>query len=112
MKCLDPVLTAAACFSSRNLFYAPLGERDEAREIRRSFCDNSDLMATVRAYNAFYDMVNEKGWGEARAWATDNFISVAAVTSITSVRSQLLNELLKIGLVNRRDLEPRIRRRN
>lgn len=33
MGCLDPVVTAAAYFSSRNLFYNPPGMRDETQDI-------------------------------------------------------------------------------
>ena len=105
MKCLDPVLTAAACFSSRDPFYVPPGMRDEAREIRQSFCNTSDLLATVRAYDEFQRVVYEEGWDSARRWASDNFISVVALNTITSVRSQLLHELSRIGLVPDHDLE-------
>jgi ATP-dependent RNA helicase DHX36 len=107
MKCLDPVLTAAACFSSRDPFYVPPGMRDEAREIRQSFCNTSDMLATVRAYDAFQAIVYEEGWDAARRWASDNFVSVAALNTISSVRSQLLHELNRIGLVQDHDLESR-----
>jgi ATP-dependent RNA helicase DHX36 len=112
MQCLDPVLTAAACFSSRDPFYTPPGMRDEARKIRQSFCSNSDLRATVRAYNTFIEKRQTEGWDLARAWATDNFISPAALSNISSVKSQLLHELQQIGLVHERDLDSRVRRGN
>lgn len=104
MKCLDPILTAAACFSSRDLFYTPPQMRDEARKIRQSFCDSSDLMATVNAYNDLQMIIREQGWAEAREWASDNFISLAAMKSIRSVRGQLVNDLNRIGLVSNDDL--------
>ena len=107
MKCLDPVLTAAACFSSRDPFYVPPGMRDEARQIRQSFCATSDLLATVRAYDAFQTIQYDQGWDGARRWASDNFISIAALNTITSVRSQLLHELNRIGLVQDYDLDGR-----
>ena len=107
MKCLDPVLTAAACFSSRDPFYVPPGMRDEAREIRQSFCATSDLLATVRAYDTFQDVLKEQGWDGARRWASDNFVSIVALNTITSVRSQLLHELNRIGLVQDYDLDGR-----
>lgn len=105
MKCLDPVLTAAACFSSRDPFYVPPGMRDEAREIRQSFSSTSDLLATVRAYDEFQRVVNEEGWDSARRWASSNFVSIVALNTISSVRSQLLHELSRIGLVPEHDLE-------
>jgi len=105
MKCLDPVLTAAACFSSRNIFYSPLGKREEARNIRQSFCIDSDVMTMVRAYDDFWDIVNNQGWNTAKGWAFENFVSITAMVSIQSVRMQLLQELNKIGLIPNRDLE-------
>jgi ATP-dependent RNA helicase DHX36 len=104
MSCLDPVLTAAACLSSRAPFYSPLGMRGEAREIRQSFCDSSDLMATVKAYDELQDKIEKEGWDETRQWASENFISLATMRSIRSVRSQLLQELNRIGLVPNNDL--------
>jgi HrpA-like RNA helicase len=104
MQCLDPVLTAAACFSSRGLFYIPPGMRDQQREIRKGFCNTSDLLATVRAFDELEYRIQEDGWQSARQWASDHFISLAAVNTIRSVRSQLLNELKRIGLVHKNDL--------
>ena len=49
-QCLDPVLTAAACMSSRDPFIVPTGMRDEAQRARRSFCETSDHLAVLRAY--------------------------------------------------------------
>ena len=104
MQCLDPVLTAAACFSSRDLFHTPPGMREEQREVRQSFCDMSDLRANVRAYNEFQQLIDEEGWDSAKEWAKDNFISIAAMSTIRNVRSQLLNELSRIGLIHRSDV--------
>jgi len=111
MQCLDPVLTAAACYSSRDPFFQPILLRDEAKEIRRSFSENSDMMAKFNAYNEFGKVREENGWKFAREWASENFVSVAAMKTIESVRSQLLNELTRIGLVQNRDLEPQSRRK-
>ena len=49
-QCLDPVLTAAACMSSRDPFITPTGMRDEAQKARRRFCETSDHLAVLRAY--------------------------------------------------------------
>jgi ATP-dependent RNA helicase DHX36 len=65
------------------------------------------MLATVRAYDAFQAIVYEEGWDAARRWASDNFVSVAALNTISSVRSQLLHELNRIGLVQDHDLESR-----
>ena len=105
MRCLGPVVTAAACFSSRSVFYNPPGLRDEAQEIRRSFSSSSDTTAQINAYNEFWGIVNAESWDDACEWAQENFVSISAMTSIKAVRSQLLNELKKIGFVDNSDLE-------
>mmetsp|Transcript_33026 Transcript_33026/g.69511 ORF Transcript_33026/g.69511 Transcript_33026/m.69511 type:complete len:1352 (-) Transcript_33026:200-4255(-) len=105
MRCLDPVLTAAAGFSSRNTFYNPPGMRDKAQAIRKSFSPSSDTMAQIRAYDEFCSIENEGGWNDACSWAKTNYVSIAAIISIKAVRSQLLDELKKIGLVDSSDLK-------
>jgi len=105
MRCLGPVVTAAACFSSRSVFYNPPGLRDEAQDIRKSFSLSSDTVAQISAYNEFWDIEKETGWDAACSWARQNYVSIAAMISIKAVRSQLLNELKKIGLVDSYDLE-------
>lgn len=104
LQCLDPVLTAAACSSSRELFYTPLGMRKEQQNVKKSFSALSDTMASVEAYDEFQYILKENGWAEAREWASANFISINALTSVTSVRWQLINELQTLGLVPHSDL--------
>lgn len=105
MKCLDPVVTAAACFSSRSVFYNPPGLRDEAQEIRKSFSSSSDTTAQIRAYNTFWNIASDESFQDACDWARENFVSIVAMLSIKAVRSQLLTELKKIGLIDSTDLE-------
>jgi len=112
MQCLDPVLTAAACFSSREVFYTPPGMREEQRKTRQAFSEDSDVMASVRAYREYQDILREEGWDVARQWASDSFISINALNSVHSVRSQLVNELHRIGLVHNNDLDRYTRGKN
>ena len=105
MRCLDPCVTAAACFSSRNVFYNPPGCRDEAQEIRKSFSASSDTTAQILAYKQFWEKADQFGFQTACDWAKKNYISIAAMISIKAVRSQLLNELRNIGLLDHSDLE-------
>ena len=99
MKCLDPLLTAASCFSSRNAFHEPPAMREETKEIRRSFSDKSDVLAMVKAYDEFWGLVDDQGWGAAKDWAYRNSVSIQAMASIKAVRTQLLNELRKVRLI-------------
>jgi HrpA-like RNA helicase len=105
MKCLDPVVTAAACFSSRNVFYNPPGLRDEAQKIRKSFSSSSDTAAQIIAYNEFWSLVEDVDWDEACSWAKENYVSIAAMISIKAIRSELLSKLRKAGLIDLTDLD-------
>ncbi|KAK1735409.1 ATP-dependent RNA helicase [Skeletonema marinoi] len=104
LQCLDPVLTASACSSSRELFYTPLGMRKEQHSVKKSFSKLSDTMASVEAYDEFQYILNEHGWSGAREWAAANFVSIHALNSVSSVRWQLINELQSLGLVPQSDL--------
>jgi HrpA-like RNA helicase len=104
MKCLDPVLTAAALFSSRSVFYNPPGLRDEAQQIRRSFSSDSDTTAKIYCYNRFWNKVVYESWDDACLWAKEHYVSIAAMISIKNVRQQLLNEMKKLGLIESEDM--------
>ena len=103
-KCLDPVLTAAACMSSRDPFIVPTGMRDEAQRARRAFSERSDHLAVLRAYQEWRAIIAEEGMDSACRWARDNFLSVQGLQTLTSLRAQLLNELTRTGLVAASDL--------
>ena len=103
-QCLDPVLTAAACMSSRDPFIVPTGMRDEAQRARRSFSERSDHLAVLRAYAEWRAVLAEEGFDSACQWARDNFLSIQGLQNLTSLRSQLLDELVRTGLVRRDDL--------
>ena len=103
-QCLDPVLTAAACMSSRDPFIVPTGMRDEAQRARRSFSERSDHLAVLRAYAEWRAVLAEEGFDSACQWARDNFLSIQGLQNLSSLRSQLLDELVRTGLVRRDDL--------
>jgi ATP-dependent RNA helicase DHX36 len=104
-KCLDPILTACASYSSRDPFYVPPGMRDEARSIRQSFHESSDLLAICKAWDQCNNLFTNRDYDTVRRWGSDNFISIVAMSNLTSVRAQLLNELIKLGFVSERDCD-------
>ena len=112
VQCLDPVLTAAALACSREVFFTPPGLRTEQQKKRRAFSEYSDALASLRAYNEYQDVLRDMGWDSAKQWAFENFVSINAVSSVHSIRSQLINELHRIGLVQNSDLDSRSRGRN
>ena len=73
-QCLDPVLTAAACMSSRDPFIVPTGARDEAQRARRSFSERSDHLAVLRAYAEWRAVMAEEGFESACRWRVFLFL--------------------------------------
>ena len=79
----------------RDPFYVPPGMRDEARGVRQSFCDTSDPIAVVRAFDAYEKALENGGFQEARRFAEYNYLSQAALNTLVSVKAQLLHELVR-----------------
>lgn len=110
MQCLDPVLTAAACFSGTSPFYRPLEMRQEADAKRKEFSSTSDLVATVNAYDEYNRKLETEKWDATYDWARSCCISPATMSRIHSTKSQLLEELRKLGLVESDDIRGRSRK--
>lgn len=64
----------------------------------------------LRAYADWRGRIAEGGIDRACRWARDKCISINGMQTITSLRSQLLGELLKTGLVDKSDVGPDRRR--
>ncbi|TBU62530.1 P-loop containing nucleoside triphosphate hydrolase protein [Dichomitus squalens] len=100
-RCLGPVLTVAACLSSKPLFLSPMDKREEAKQARARFAtDNSDLLTDVNAYE---ECVNLRNKGESpgiiRVFCEQNFISISTIRDITSLRQDFMFSLSTLGFV-------------
>ncbi|KAK0464219.1 P-loop containing nucleoside triphosphate hydrolase protein [Desarmillaria tabescens] len=100
-RCLGPVLTIAACLSSKPLFVSPLEKRKEASQARARFCEGtSDLLTDAKAYDEYMRLQTErKSFGEIRRFREENFISASAVREISNLRNDLLSSLKSIGFI-------------
>ncbi|KAH8094722.1 P-loop containing nucleoside triphosphate hydrolase protein [Cristinia sonorae] len=100
-QCLGPVLTVAACVSSKPLFLNPMDKREEASRARERFTDgNSDLLTDVAAYNECLRRNSEGASQSAiRTFCEENFISASTLRDITSLRNDLFSALSSINLV-------------
>ncbi|KAI0931624.1 hypothetical protein AcW2_000470 [Taiwanofungus camphoratus] len=100
-QCLDPVLTVAACLSSKPLFVSPMDKREEASRARlRFFKGNSDLLTDVNAYDSCMRLRSERSSQNAlRAFCEDNFISASTIRDITSLRQDFLSSLSELGFI-------------
>ena len=90
MGCVEPVLTIAAAMSTRSPFVAPLDKRDEADAVRKGVYgrEQSDLLASLRGYDAWEEARLGGGWAAARELARDHFMSLRALEGISQARRQ------------------------
>jgi len=100
-QCLDPVLTVAACLSSKPLFLNPMDKREEASRARERFVvGNSDLLTNVNAYDECLRLRSEGASQSAiRSFCEENFISASTIRDITSLRNDLFTALTSINLI-------------
>ncbi|KAF7303226.1 Dead deah box [Mycena kentingensis (nom. inval.)] len=98
-QCLDPVLTIAACLSSKPFFLTPMDKKEEASQARLRFATaGSDLLTDLNAYNACTRLRSEgKSHGAVREFCEDNFISPTTFRDITTLRSDFLSSLSDLG---------------
>ncbi|KAI0691979.1 P-loop containing nucleoside triphosphate hydrolase protein [Cytidiella melzeri] len=101
-RCLGPILTVAACLSSKPLFVSPLDKREEASRARERFAvANSDLLTDVNAYEECRKLSSEKR-SNLRAFCEENFLSQSTMRDITSLRTDFLSTLVSLNLVPQR----------
>eukprot|EP01134_Creolimax_fragrantissima_P007272 CFRG7272T1 len=101
--CADPILTVGAVLSSRSPFLSPLDKRDEANAAKNAFSlAKSDHLTYLRAYDSWRNIRKNLNGREERAWADENFLSLATLNIIHSTKKQYLNALIDAGFVDRK----------
>ncbi|KDE07309.1 hypothetical protein MVLG_02355 [Microbotryum lychnidis-dioicae p1A1 Lamole] len=99
-KCLDPILTVAALLSSKSLFNLPFEKRDEAQKARSMFyTGRSDLLSDIKAFEGCIAARNDRGNSGLRAYAEDNFISLATFRDVLQLRTEYLHALSDVGFI-------------
>ncbi|THV01418.1 P-loop containing nucleoside triphosphate hydrolase protein [Dendrothele bispora CBS 962.96] len=100
-KCLEPVLTIAACLSSKPLFLNPTEKRDEAKQAKNRFVKgNSDLLTDLNAYTECMRLSKEqKSQSSIKHFCDENFISLTTVREISMLRREYLDTLISMGFV-------------
>ncbi|KAI0275281.1 P-loop containing nucleoside triphosphate hydrolase protein [Gloeopeniophorella convolvens] len=99
-RCLDPILTIAACLSSKPVFLSPMDKREEASTARARFStEKSDLLTDARAYDECTRIRQEESTGAMRSFCSENFISFTTIRDISSLRTDLLAALVGASLV-------------
>ncbi|KAG5463106.1 MAG: hypothetical protein BJ554DRAFT_1712 [Olpidium bornovanus] len=103
--CLRPMLTIAACLSSRSPFMSPMEKREEAKAARDKFATGkSDLLTAAAAYDAWDRIRKTVSRSELRQFCesrllgfSQNFLSTQTLFEIYDLRRQYLDLLRDLG---------------
>ncbi|KAH9178563.1 P-loop containing nucleoside triphosphate hydrolase protein [Lactarius sanguifluus] len=99
-QCLDPILTIAACLSSKPVFLSPMDQRDEATAARARFAtEKSDILTDAHAYDECMRIQREESPRAMRTFCADNYISATTIRDVTILRNDLFSALQSAGLV-------------
>ncbi|KAF8910089.1 P-loop containing nucleoside triphosphate hydrolase protein [Gymnopilus junonius] len=100
-QCLGPISTVAALLSSKPLFMSPMEKREEAAAARARFLTgDSDLLTDVNAFDQVMKMRSDRNSQSAiRLFCEDNYISMATLREVTTLRQDFISSLAEIGLI-------------
>ncbi|KAG5221898.1 ATP-dependent RNA helicase [Salix suchowensis] len=102
-RCLDDALTLAAIMTNRDPFVSPLHRRKEAQERKSSWCPpecRSDVLTTLRAYNAWWAMQSRGEYVSANRFCLDNFLAKPTLLLIQKIKTHLLQSLNQAGVLD------------
>ncbi|KAG8789761.1 hypothetical protein FRC16_001179, partial [Serendipita sp. 398] len=88
-RCLDPALTLAAIMSNRDAFNNPPLLKKEAKAARESWSPplfRSDVLATLRAFNAWWDIQGKGHYSAANGFCNENFLSKPVLLQIQNLK--------------------------
>ncbi|KAH9950341.1 P-loop containing nucleoside triphosphate hydrolase protein [Amylocystis lapponica] len=101
-RCLDQALTLAAILTNRDPFVAPMHLKIESAAKKNSWSPEefrSDALATLRAYNAWWDLQKRGHYVTANKFCSDNFLAKPTLLMIQKIKAQLLQSLYTSGVI-------------
>ncbi|OCH96155.1 P-loop containing nucleoside triphosphate hydrolase protein [Obba rivulosa] len=102
-RCLDQALTLAAILSNRDPFLAPPHLKAEAQAKKNSWTPEefrSDVLATLRAYNAWWELQGQGHYVAANRFCSENFLSKPTLLLIDKIKKHLLQSLYQVGAID------------
>ena len=102
-KCLDPALSLAAIMSNRDAFNNPPLLKKEAKMARESWSPGdfrSDVLATLNAFNAWWEIQSRGQFQAANQFCSENFLSKPVLMQIQNLKGHLLNSLQRAGVLD------------
>ena len=101
-KCLDNALTLAAILANRDPFMAPKHLRREGSAAKISWTSSdsrSDVLATLNAYNAWWEKQRQEKFSLANKLCSDNFLSKQTLLTIRNIKEHL-RSLYRAGVID------------
>jgi HrpA-like RNA helicase len=101
-KCLDPALTLAAILSNRDAFNNPPLLKKESKAARELWSPSefrSDVLATLQAYNAWWDIQSRGLYQQANQFCNENFLSKPVLVQYQNLKGHLLHTLHRAGVL-------------
>jgi len=100
LNCIDPIVTIAACLSSKSPFAAFANDAAVAKAKQKVFTDpDSDFMTYCNVWDV-YSKADEVSTSEARRFCNDNYLSFVALREISEARRQFIELLIGIGFLH------------
>ena len=102
-KCLDNALTLAAILTNRDPFMAPIHLKQEASAVKNSWTSSdfrSDVLAVLRAYNAWWEIQGRRDYSGANRFCSNNFLSKPTLLMIQKIKVHLLQSLYHAGVID------------
>jgi small subunit ribosomal protein S24e len=102
-KCLDNALTLAAILTNRDPFVAPMHLKQESTAAKNSWTPSdfrSDVLAALRAYNAWWEIQGRGDYAAANRFCSNNFLSKPTLLLIQKIKVHLLQSLYHAGVVD------------
>eukprot|EP00124_Ichthyophonus_hoferi_P003819 Ihof_evm1s359 gene=Ihof_evmTU1s359 len=100
-RCVEPVLTMAACLSYRSPFVSPMDKREEAKAAMMTFAiSKSDHLTCLKAYEGWRS-AHKEGRGAEREYLEENFLSRQTLMQIHDLKKQYMDALVSIGFVDK-----------
>ena len=100
LNCIGPIVTIAACLSSKSPFAAFANDAAVAKAKQKVFTDpDSDFMTYCNVWDA-YSKAAEVSTSEARRFCNDNYLSFVALREISEARRQFIELLIGIGFLH------------
>ena len=98
-KCLDNALTLAAILTNRNPFVTSIHPEQAGSDVKGSWSSHSDVLAALRAYNAWWEIWRRGDHVSANLFCSGNLLSESTLLTIQRTKGYLLRSLYHADVI-------------